>query len=223
MKPLKFITTLLILMTTLTTVAQKQLLEGAVTYDISIESNKTETTLANGLNGAVLTLYVKPTVSRTEMSSSLGTETTVFDNKAGKGFILKEYSGQKLMITTTRENWMQKNQWNDNMKFTIDNDLKEIAGYQCKKASGLTPDGKEFIVYFTPDVVIGNQYYNNSFAQLPGLPVQYELRSGNLRFKYTLSKIAFDPVPSVKFDAPKTGFRVMTYEENQQLKKAERK
>src|SRR6478672_3197677 len=96
--------------------AQKQLTEGTVTYDISIESAKAEAPIANGLNGAALTLFLKPSISRTEMSSTLGTETTVFDNKLGKGFILKEYSGQKLMITTNRDNWLQKNQWNDNLK-----------------------------------------------------------------------------------------------------------
>jgi GLPGLI family protein len=202
--------------------AQKQLSEGVVSYAISIDSDK-DNSLASGLDGATLDLYVKPNVSRTEMTSKLGTETTVYDTRNNKGFILKEYSGQKLMITVTRENWLQKNNWNDQIKFTIENEVKEIAGYQCRKATGKNPDGKEFTVYFTPDVVLSNTTYNNSFAQLPGLPVQYELKSGNLKFKYTLSKISFDPVVSSKFDAPKSGFRMMTYEENQQLKKVEKK
>jgi hypothetical protein len=66
---------------------------------------------------------------------------------------------------------------------------------------------------------MNNRSYNNAFAQLPGLPVQYEIQSGDISFKYTLSKISYDAVPFAKFDAPKTGFRVMTYEENQQLRR----
>ncbi|MDB5201451.1 MAG: hypothetical protein JWQ27_860 [Ferruginibacter sp.] len=216
----KSILTVSIFAGSITTVAaQKQFGEGTISYDIAIEATNADAPIAGGLSGAELTLYLKPTVSRSEMKSSLGVETNVYDSKAGKGFILKEYSGQKLMISTTRQNWLQKNQWNDNMRFTISNELQEIAGYKCKKAVGSTTDGKTFTVYFTPDIVLTNKQYNNSFEQLPGLPVQYELQSGNLVFKYTLKKISDEPVAAAKFDAPKSGFRVMTYEENQQLKK----
>lgn len=201
--------------------AQKQFSEGTLTYNISIQSSKAEAPVANSLNGAELNLFIKPFQSRSEMKSSLGTETNVYDNKSDKGFILKEYSGQKLMITVNKENWIQKNQWNDNMKFNISDDLETIAGYKCKKAVGITADGRSFTVYFAPNIVITNKKYNNSFEQLPGLPVQYELKSGNLVFKYTLSNISYEPVSAAKFDAPKAGFRIMTYEENQQLKKGE--
>ena len=213
----------LISLTALHATAQRQLSEGTITYGISVESKQSDAGMLNGLQGATLTVYLKPSISKTEMQSTLGTETTVYDNRLGKGFILKEYSGQKLMITATRENWLQKNQWNDNMQFTIDGSTTSIAGYACKKATGTTADGKTFTVYFTPEVTLSNKMYNNSFAQLPGLPVQYELQSGNITFRYTLQKISFDPLASVKFEAPKAGFRSMTYDENQQMKKAERK
>ncbi|MFZ1528578.1 MAG: hypothetical protein WAT19_07505 [Ferruginibacter sp.] len=198
--------------------AQKLLTEALVEYDISISSSKGDA-LSDQLNGAKLTLYSRPGISRTEMVSSLGTESTVFDNKTGKGFILKEYSGQKLMITMTRENWQQKNQRNDNLKFEIAGETVVINGYNCKKATALTADGKTLTVYFTPEITLANTQYNNAFKQLPGLPVQYELQSGNLSFKYSLKKVSDEPVETSKFDAPKSGYRIMSFEENQQLKK----
>ena len=204
---------------TLPAFAQKQLADGTVTYNITIQSSKSGAPVAQNLNGASLTLFLKPTQSRTEMTSALGTETTVYDNRLSKGFILKEYSGQKLMITVTHENWLQKNQWNDQMKFNITSEQKVINGYNCKKALGLTAEGKQFTVYFTPDITLANRQYNNSFSQLPGLPVQYELESGDITFKYLLTGISYDAVPPAKFETPKTGFRVMTFEENQQLRK----
>jgi hypothetical protein len=76
-------------------------------------------------------------------------------------------------------------------------------------------------VYYDPTVTMSNTSYNNAFPQIVGLPVQFELSSGNLVFKYTLSTYTTDAIPVAKFDAPKSGFRVMTYEENQQLKKGE--
>ncbi|MBS1496520.1 MAG: hypothetical protein JSU03_02535 [Bacteroidetes bacterium] len=200
-------------------VAQKNISEGLIKYSISIESSKTDAPLANKLNGATFNVYLTPTESRTEMISTLGTETNVYNNNSGKGFILKEYSGQKLMITLNKENWLQKNEWNNNLKFTISNEVKSIAGYECKKATGITSEGKMITVYYAPGITVANKEYNNSFDNLPGLPVQFELKSGNLVFKYQLTDINNDPVAASKFDTPKTGFRIMTYEENQQLKK----
>ncbi|RYY49693.1 MAG: hypothetical protein EOO06_06320 [Chitinophagaceae bacterium] len=199
--------------------AQKQLSEGLLQYNISIVSPKSETPSLNSLNGAVLSVYLKPNLSRTEMKSTLGTESTVYDNRAGSGFILKEYSGQKLMISMNSANWDQKNRTYEDLSFTITGETATIAGYQCKKATATLADGKAFIVYFDPSVVISNKKYNNAFSRLPGLPVQYEIQSGNLSFKYTLSSLSYEAIPASKFEAPKTGFRVMTYEENQQLKK----
>jgi len=210
----------LLLVFTNSAIAQKQLREGSLQYDISISSDKSETPVANSLNGATLTVYLKPALSRTEMKSTLGTETTVFDNGAGAGFILKEYSGQKLMISMNADNWSEKNKLYENLNFVISNEVVRIGDYNCKKATATLQDGKIFTVYFNPDIVISNKKYNNAFGQLQGLPVQYELQSGNLNFKYTLNKLSNDAVSQSKFDTPKSGYRVMTYEENQQLKKS---
>ena len=199
--------------------AQKSLMEGSLFYNISIISDKSETPGINSLNGATLQIFLNPNQSRTEMKSSVGVETTVFDSKLKKGFILKEYSGQKLMISMNAANWADKNKLYESLQFIISEERSMIGNYSCKKATASLPDGKMFIVYFDPDITLNNRTYNNTFAQLPGLPVQYEIQSGDISFKYTLTKISYDAVPSSKFEAPKTGFRVMTYEENQQLRK----
>jgi GLPGLI family protein len=201
--------------------AQKLLNEGTLTYNISIESTNGEKQVSSVLNGAVLTLYFTKDKSRTEMISSAGTEGTFFDAKAGKGFLLKEYSAQKLMITMSADNWNQKNRINNKLVFATEDGTTSIAGYTCKKATSTSAEGKNYTVYFDPSVTIANKTYNNAFPQLQGLPVQYELQSGNLIFKYTLSKNSADAVAASKFEAPKTGFRVMSFEENQQLKKGE--
>lgn len=220
MNPLiKILASILFSSTLINAFAQKQFTEGLLQYKISIESAKTETPVVNSLNGAELTLYLKSTVSRSEMKSSLGIESTVFDSRSGIGFILKEYSGQKLMISMNENNWSQKNRMYENMNFSIEEGTTAVAGYQCKKAAAVLPDGKVFIVYYDPGILISNKKYNNAFSKLPGLPVQYELQSGNLNFRYTIIKVSYDAVPLSKFEAPKTGFRVMTYDENQQLKK----
>jgi hypothetical protein len=74
-------------------------------------------------------------------------------------------------------------------------------------------------VYYSPDIVIANKEYNHTFINLPGLAMEYEIEAGKTKIKYSLSKIDFGVVAASKFDTPKSGYRVMTYEENQQMKK----
>ncbi|MEX0636872.1 MAG: hypothetical protein WD135_08890, partial [Ferruginibacter sp.] len=88
-----------LLLSTNVTKAQKPFVEGSLQYNISIISAKSETPNINTLNGATLEVFLKSNQSKTEMKSSVGVETTVFDSKINKGFILKEYSGQKLLIS----------------------------------------------------------------------------------------------------------------------------
>ena len=203
------------------TFAQKVLADGILNYTISIESTNGEKQVGGSLNGAALTVYLTKDRSRTEMESAAGSETFIYDSRAGKGIILKEYSGQKLMITTSAENWSQKNQVKNNLNFSIDNSIINIGGYNCNKGTAVSSEGKTYTVYFDPSTVVSNKTYNNAFPQLPGLPVQYELKSGNLVFKYTLNKYAAETISPAKFEAPKAGYRIMTYEENQQLKKGD--
>jgi hypothetical protein len=202
--------------------AQKSVNEAVLNYTISTESTNDKAAMAKALEGATLTVYIKGTHSRTDMTSTLGTESNFYDSKSGSGTILKQYSGQKLMITLNSNNWAQKNKNFQNLKFSIDNNELSIAGYTCKKATARSADGTEIIVYYYPNVVLLNKQYDNAFPQLAGIPVQYELQSGALKFKYTLSNISYDPVPSSKFEIPKTGYRIMSYEETQQLKKSDK-
>jgi GLPGLI family protein len=220
MKPVHLLFSLLFTgLFALSSTAQRRLTEGVLQYKISIVSSKSGVTNINGLNDAELSVYIKPNSSRAEMKSSLGTESTVYNNRLNSGFILKEYSGQKLMITLTATNWDQKNKPYENLNFTVSNEQVTIGNYSCKKATATMPDGKTFIVYFDPSVQIANTNYNNAFTKLPGLPVQYEIQSGDLSFKYTLTSLSYETIAATKFEAPKSGYRVMTYEENQQLKK----
>lgn len=203
--------------------AQKLLNDATLTYAITVQSTDGKTELAKLLEGAVLTVYLKGMQSRTDMVSSLGTESTLYDSRTGKGAILKEYSGQKLMITMDAANWKQKNHFYQSVNFRIDNNTQTIGTYITKKATASLPDGKSFTVNFTGDINTANKSYNNAFTQLPGLPVQYEIISGNLKFTYTLIKVDQDIIPSSRFEMPKSGYRIMTYDENQQLKKGDNK
>ena len=193
--------------------AQRNIAEATIVYDMAIETGN------NTLAGATTTVYLKGNNSRTDMASSLGKEITIYNSKTNNAVILKEFSGQKLMITLTKENWIAKNKMYSNIKFELTGESKTIGSYNTKKAIAKMADGKTFEVYYTPELVPSNKEYDLTFSNLPGLAVQYEIESGKMKFKYTLAKINYDPVQVSLFDFPTSGYRTMTYEENQNLKK----
>lgn len=193
---------------------QRTISEGTVTYDITIQPKNVETKVNSALNGAKNTVYLKGGLSRIDMTSSLGTETTIYNAKAGNSVVLKEYSGQKLMITLTKENWDARNKKFEGILFKTGTETKTIEGYECKKAVAQLKDGTVITVYYTPDLIAMNKEYNQAFKNLPGFPISYEFETDKIVFKYQLSQIDFSPVSASKFEFPKAGYRVMTYDES---------
>ncbi len=198
--------------------AQKAISEGTITYNISTQSEN-KSSQADPLSGATNTIYLKGSLSKTEMASPLGKETTIYDAKTGSGVILKEYSGQKLMITLTKENWINQNKKFEGIVFVNTSETKKIAGYNCTKATAKLKEGSEMIVYYAPEIIINDKEYNPLFKNLSGLAVQYEFQNGKLKFKYLLASVDFMPLAASRFDIPKSGYRIMTYDENRQGKK----
>lgn len=213
MKILKTVFIVTLFLSTFTSKAQKIISEGTLVYNISIQTGSNQPKMADMLDGATTTIYVKGNQSRSELVSGLGSEVTIYDSKKGSGVILKDYSGQKLMITLTKEDGDKKNSKYEGITFETTNETMEIAGYNCKKAIAKLKDGSSFVVYYTPELEMADKNYDSQFKNLPGLALQYEWQSGKMKFKYTLSKINFDAVSTSKFDIPKAGYRVMTYNE----------
>ena len=193
--------------------AQKALSEGTLVYNMSVETGSAEPKMADMLDGATTTISIKGDQSRVELVSGLGREATIYNATNRNGFILKDYSGQKLMITLTSKDWDANNKKYEGIEFENTGETSVISGFTCKKAIAKLKNGSSFTVYYTTDVNVQNKSYDAQFKTLPGLPVQYEMQAGKMKFKFTLASISFDAVASSKFEAPKSGYRVMTYEE----------
>ncbi len=220
MKNFFFINAFILLGMAIQVQAQKKMTDGTIVYDIVIESSN-PTQKPQDFTGALTTVYLNGDKCRTDMVSSLGTESTIYDAGSGKAVILKEYSGQKLMITLTKENWAEKNSSYNSLVFVTSNETKDIAGYHCKKAIATLENGKSYIVYYTTELQASTKEYNPLFRNLPGMAMEYEIVKGRSKYRYTVAKINLDAVAASTFDFPKSGYRVMTYEENKEMKKTE--
>lgn len=193
--------------------AQKVVNEATIVYNMSVETGSGEPKMADMLDGATNTIYIKGNQSRSELVSSLGSEATIYDASSGKGVILKDYSGQKLMITLSPQDWEENNRKYQGITFENTGEILKIAGFECKKAIAKLKNGTSFTVFYTTDVDLTNKSYDAQFKTLPGLAVQYEMQSGKTKFKFTLAHITYTPVPLSKFEIPKSGYRVLTYSE----------
>jgi GLPGLI family protein len=194
--------------------SQKRITEGVIVYNLVVNTNDSTPKLADGLDGATNTVYIKGKLSRSEFVSIYGTQTTIIDNKTKNVTLLKEYGGKKYMITLLPADWTETNKKYDSVSFSFENDYKTIAGYNCRKAIGKLKSGETFIVYYTPDLLPDNQEFQYSNKTLPGLALEYETNIGNKKAVFTAASVSFNPVPIAKFDLPKSGFRVITYEES---------
>lgn len=197
--------------------SQKKVSELTLVYDAAITSGSPQPKMADAFDGATTTVYLKGNMSRSEMVSALFSSATIHDSRTGTAVVLREVSGQKLLIRLTPENWNEKNRRYDGISFTNTTETKQIAGYNCIKAEAKLADGSIFTVYYTTDIVPENKDYDYQFRNLNGLPLEYELSQGKLKIRYTVSKINLNPVPASKFDIPRSGYREMTYEESKQV------
>ena len=193
--------------------AQKVMKEGVMVYNMSVESGSNEPKMADMLDGATTTIYLKGNLSRVELVSGLGREATIYNATTGKGVILKDYSGQKLMITLSPEDWQANNKKYEGISFENKGETSVINGYSCTKATAKLSNGTMFTVYYTNDVTLPNKSYDAQFRSLPGLPVQYEMQAGKLKLKFVLAKLSVETVPDSRFEIPTSGYRVLTYEE----------
>ena len=209
-----------VLFGTFTANAQKRITEGTISYDIVVNTGNANPSIADMFNGATSIVYLKGYQTRFERVSSLGVESTIVDGKTGNVTVLKEYGDQKYMITMTPANWKDANKKYEGVVFKYEEEYKEIAGYKCQKAIGTMKDGTTITVFFTKDLVANNREFEYAYKSLPGLAMEYETTVGSLKVTYTVSKVNFSIVPATKFEMPKGGFRIMTYEESNNAEKS---
>lgn len=209
---------ILLMINSLNTNAQKIISEGIIKYDVSMKSSSGSRHFEN----TNLNIYLKGKQSRSEVNSSLGSEISIFDNNTGKGAVIKEYSGQKLLILLTRENWESRNIQFRNIKFSESAGTKKINSYQCMKATAVLQNGDQLTVYYTLDYIPANKEYSFAFPGIEGLPVEFELVSKDLILKYSLKELNLDSsiVNNSLFELPKSGtYRTISYEEATHLNK----
>lgn len=197
-----------------TTQAQKKVSELTLVYDITVATTGDKPELAQMFNGATTTVYIKDNNHRTEDVTALGQSVTIYNGKTGSAVVLKEYGSQKVLIRMTPDDWKSSNKQYEGISFTPGTERKTIAGYSCTQATGTMKDGTVFTVFYTKDIIPENKEYNAQFAALDGLVLEYSFTKNKMTVVRTVSQVKESSIPPSKFEAPKSGYREMTYAES---------
>src|SRR5215467_1644474 len=112
--------------------AQKKFSEGSIVYNVAVNTNDPNPKLADGFDGATNTIYIKGKLSRSELVSVYGTQSTIIDGRTGNVDVLKEYGDKKYMISMTPSDRVEANQKYDSVTFVYKDEYKTIAGYNCR-------------------------------------------------------------------------------------------
>src|SRR5688500_18902239 len=129
-----FISLLIFLCATYSLAAQKKISELTLVYDAKVTTGNAQPKMADAFDGATTTIYLKGNLSRSEMVSALFSSTTIHDAKTGTAVVLREVSGQKLLIRMSNKDWKEKNSRYEGITFKNTGESREIAGYKCIKA-----------------------------------------------------------------------------------------
>lgn len=198
--------------------AQKIINEATLTYKVEIKNSTTNQPVQNS-NANQYVIYIKGLSSRSDLITSMGSESAVYDSKKSSGYIAKSYSGQKLLINLTKAEWFIQNAIFQQLKFNVTSETKSISGYECNKAISKLVTGETIIVYFEPNIELSNQDYTLAFPELNGLPIVIERESKGSTITYTLSDIMYDNVTSNLFEISQKNYRVMNYEDAKKFQK----
>jgi len=198
-----------------------QIKEGYILYDMKLEGLPPEQAAMMG--DMETKVYFKDGKSMTEMTSMMFTQQISVDDKGMT--MLMEQMGNKIAVKQTKEE-MEKAEAKSkdkpaDPKIEYTEEVKTIAGYECKKAN-ITTVGKDkkeekiemwYCEKFENPNKDGKGRGQNIMKGLKGMPFEYSGGQGGMKFKMVAKEVSVDPVSDTKFDLSTEGYKVMTMDE----------
>lgn len=185
--------------------------ECMVVYEVSVDDSKADPQVVKAMAGATKVLYIKGSKTRSELTTPNFQQAVIYDSKTDSTIVLREFGNSKYISFLNEDKRNEKNKKFEGVSFTNTDETKTILGYECKKVIATLKDGSTYTMYYSPSIIPSSRDYEYQFKDLPGFVLEYEAETenGKSKVKYTASKITLTPVASVKFDVPKSGYRVL--------------
>jgi Domain of unknown function (DUF4412) len=179
--------------------------EGVITYKISYPDSKfTESQLA--MFPKLMTVMVKGSKSKTEMSTGMGNQTEINDYTDKTKIALLDMMGQKYAIKETAAEIQKDMEKEPTAKVEVTNETKTIAGYLCKKAIVTAEqDGEKTVyeVWFTNEIGSKDANFDNAlYKDIDGVLMEFLMKTPQITMKFTVSSVEKKSVPAKEFEIP---------------------
>lgn len=195
-----------------TTYAQTRVVaECTVNYSIQISGDeKVDNETSSLLKSSSKTVYIKGNDSRVDLLSTSFLQTLIYNKSTGKVVIMRELGANKFITKLDNKAWVEQNNKFNGMMISYVNEVKQILGYECKKAILQLQDGSSFTVFYSTAIAPSVREFEYQFKDIPGFVLEYEAIEGKgTKIIYTATKINLNPVPVSKFDIPTSGYRLL--------------
>jgi len=181
---------------------KKKPIECIITYSIT-PIGEIEPTIKANLPTEVK-LYIKGQKSLIEMNTPAGKQSVISDNEKLEQVILIDMLGQKLAITSTKE---ENEKAISNIKpidFTPTDESKKISGYLAYKYIIKDENNNTFDFYVSKEFNIPNLYWNTPYRNIDGILLEYYQKNNEHDFiiKYTVKEIKFTKIKDQLFEIP---------------------
>jgi GLPGLI family protein len=185
--------------------------ECTVNYSIQIKGDaKMDNETAALLKSSSKIVYITGNDSRVDLLSTTFLQTLIYDKSTGTAVIMRELGANKFMTKLDNKAWANQNSKYTGMVITYLDEVKQILGYECKKAILQLNDGNTFSVYYATAITPSVREFEFQFKDIPGFVLEYETVEGKgEKITFTATKINLNPVPASKFDIPTSGYRLL--------------
>ena len=189
--------------------------EGVITYKITYPDSKyTESQMA--MFPKMLTVSVKGSKTKTEISTSMGNQVDITDHVEKTKIALLNMMGQKYAIKQNADEIDKEAEKEPKGTVELSPETKTIAGYLCNKAVvTVEEDGAKttFEVFYTSE--LGHREANfdkGMYKDIDGVMLEFTQKTPQITMKFTATSVEKKSISTKEFEIP-PDYTITTMEE----------
>lgn len=187
--------------------------EGVINYNIEYKQLPQQMEAQREMLPKNMKVSFKNHKSRMEQTiGNGGSQVIISDNEKKIGYLAMDMMSQKILVVIPKDKYEESMKRNKDVEIEYHDEIKNIAGYDCKKAV-VKQSGNELTVYYTEE--LPSQALKD-FNQLKGLPLQYEAYQNGMHMVISATDVSKKSIDSKIFEKP-TGYQEMSIEQIQQM------
>jgi hypothetical protein len=177
--------------------------EGVIEYEIAYPESIVKDNFFAGMLPTKMLMKFKDDVTRSEVKVGMGIMVLSFianpDNEQVS--TLFDVVDKKWAFVMDGSELKEENEKHDTYKIKYTDEVKEIAGFKCKKAI-IESREVSFPVYYTKDIGIKNPNWWTYFNEIDGTLMEYSIKTKEIEMKLTASGVYEEKQDSSLFSIP---------------------